>query len=238
MTPAALLRQINALYSRAILSNLSVKQFMPTQKNSSYVGGDGVVTPALLIGDLPSTSALKNIAYADIYDDINLKDAYHIKLPDGGLISFQYIFELGGEEKLIKHRLAYFPCSVLPTIEEAPELYERDELFGDILMNRIVRFPIRIDYDPKNHKEVFHPKCHLTLGQFQECRIPIAAPVMPYVFLLFVVRNFYSRLYKHNMNIFEKRMPYVPLDFTITESERRISHFVMGRNRRSEYVSA
>ncbi|MFJ3318890.1 DUF2290 domain-containing protein [Herbaspirillum huttiense] len=233
MTPESVLAQMRELYSRAIASNLSVKQYFPSEKTTKIrIGEKSRVVR--VIGDLASTSALKNVRYADIYADVHTKEAFHLKLPDGGLLAFQYIFDNETSE-LVKHRLAYFPCDVLPTVEEAPELYAKDELFGDIVLHQLVRFPIRFDFDPDNHVDLVHPICHLTLGQYQDCRIPVAGPILPYTFLMFVLRNFYSRLYLRHKNLFDKRIPYVPLQFTITPSERRISHFVMGRNWRSEY---
>ncbi len=233
MTPEKILAQLRELYSRVIKSNLSVTQVFPSEKIME-IRLSNQRKLVRLIGNLSSTNALKNISYSDIYADIHSKEAFHLKFPDGGLISFQYIFDAENSD-LIKHRLAYFPCSSLPTVEEAPDLYERDELFGDILLNQLVRFPIRVDYDPANYIDLEHPKCHLTLGQYQDCRIPVTGPVLPYQFLMFILRNFYNRIYIKNKNIFDKKMSYIPIDFTITSNERKISHFVLGRNWRSEY---
>ena len=218
MTPENVLRQTQELLSRVILSGLSVKQFNLSDRKTSQ----GV----RLIGDLPSTSALKNTPYDKIYTDVESKDAYHLKFPDGGLLAFQYKFDSTGT--LLKHRLAFFPCSTLPTIEEAPELYLRDELYGDIILDRIVRFPIQIDYDPENYKDLLHPKCHLTLGQFDNCRIPVIGPVMPYPFLLFIVRNFYHKFYIKHKNNFDKKMPYVNIEKTISSLEQTLPHFSFG----------
>src|SRR5436190_964944 len=64
-------------------------------------------------------------------------------------------------------------------------------------------------------------------GQFESCRIPVAAPVLPNTFLLFLLRNFYSRFYQRNLNKFNKKLrAMIPQD-TITDAERRISHRLM-----------
>lgn len=218
MSPESVLAQLRDIYSRMIKSGLSVKQFNPSDRAIS--GG------RRSIGDMPSTAiALRDIVYELIYEELDTHDAYHIKLPDGGLILFQYTFTSDG--KIAKHRLAFFPSSVLPTVEEAPYLYENDELFADIMLDRLVRFPIRFDFDPANHKDVLHPQCHLTLGQFENCRIPLTGPIMPNAFVMFLLRNFYSHSYLKNKNLFDKRMKSGTPLLTITEAERRIAHFVM-----------
>jgi hypothetical protein len=198
--------------------NLSVKQFFPVEK--AVLGG------GTSIGDLTTTAiALRDVAYEVVYEELNTNNAYHIKMPDGGLLIFQYLFAVDGV--LVKHRLAFFPCPVLPTVEEAPSLYEQDELYGDILLNMLVRFPIRFDYDPKVHRDVLHPMSHLTLGQFQNCRIPVSSPVMPNTFVMFLLRNFYFRSYSRHRNRFEKRMRSASIGRTTTLAEERIAHLVV-----------
>jgi hypothetical protein len=217
MNAKLVIAQLNDVYARTIQTGLSVKQTFPA--NRSYPGGTST------IGDLTTTAgSLKDIPYAQIYEELETNEAYHIKVPDGGLLIFQYKFS---NSVLIKHRLAYFPSPVLPTFEEAPHLYEQDELFGDIVVNRLVRFPIRFDFDTKHYREVDHPKSHLTLGQFDGCRIPVATPVLPNTFLMFLLRNFYNRFYRRNMNKFNRRMQTMLLSDTITDLERKISHVVM-----------
>src|SRR5450830_751605 len=233
MTPDAIAGQLREIYARLIASSLSVQQngvsdrvISLTQNKQNF--------PVRTIGDLPTTTALKDIPYSDLYADMLNKNAYHIKMIDGALISFQYTFRQADSE-LIKHRLALFPSHLLPTIEEAPELYSADNLYSDILENRLVRFPIRFDYDPVNYVDSTHPKSHVTLGQFSACRIPVAGPVLPYAFVLFIVRNFYASAYLRYRNSFDKRFPYIPTNFTISDGERRMTHFVMGRNYNREY---
>jgi hypothetical protein len=68
------------------------------------------------------------VSYDDVYSELDQNEAYHLKLVDGGLLAFQYSFDAAG--KLTEHRLAYFPCPTLPSAEDAPALYEQDELYG------------------------------------------------------------------------------------------------------------
>jgi len=211
--------QLRDVYSRLIGASLSVKQFPPVEKGD--LGG------RIRVGDLATTAiALRDVAYDVVYEELNSNDAYHVKMPDGGLLIFQYVFSAGGD--MLKHRLAFFPSPVLPTIEEAPSLYERDELYGDILRTMLVRFPIRFDYNPHAHQDIAHPQSHLTLGQFENCRIPVSNPVMPNTFVMFLLRNFYFRSYLRNKNRFEKRMKSVQMKRTITSAEERIAYLVVG----------
>lgn len=220
MTPQSVRQQLTEVYSRLISINLSVKQFYPKEQN--LVGG------GVSIGSLPLGSiSLRDISYEEIYTEIERNDGYHIKLPDGGLLIFQYTFD--GEGVLTKNRLCYFPSFILPTVDEAPHLYENDELYGDVVLKKLVRFPIRFDYDPGAHIELDHPKSHLTLGQYESCRIPVDGAVSPNAFVMFLLRNFYTRSYRKNKNRLDKKAHHIPSMTTITEAERRISHFMSGR---------
>lgn len=220
MTPQGVRQQLGEVYSRLIVTNLSVKQFYPKEQN--LVGG------GVSIGSLPLGSiSLRDISYEEIYTDIERNDGYHIKLPDGGLLIFQYTFD--GKGVLTKSRLCYFPSFDLPTVDQAPHLYENDELYGDVILKKLVRFPIRFDYDPGSHIEVEHPMSHLTLGQYENCRIPVEGAISPNAFVIFLLRNFYSHSYRRNKNQLEKKPHHIQAMNTLTNAERRISHFMSGR---------
>jgi hypothetical protein len=211
--------QLDEVVKRAIETGVAVAQTHPIHSQDENFQ---------TLGDLKSTSiALKNIPYKNIYDEISENKQYHIKLPDGGLLIFQYTFAKNDNAGLIKHRLAYFPCPILPTIEEAPELYRNDELYGDIILNRIVRFPVRFDYDPKNYKPRVHPHSHLTFGQFDNCRIPVVRPVAPNEFMIFILRNFYFLLYRKHQNKLERRIANCPTTVCITNMEKGIPHLML-----------
>ncbi|QHG86355.1 MULTISPECIES: DUF2290 domain-containing protein [Xanthomonas] len=220
MTPDSVRAQVEDVLNRLIGTSLSVRQFHPTVKKG--VGG------SVTIGRPQSSPmALKDVSYDEIYRDMDVNEAYDVKMIDGGLLIFQYRFN--GEPKLIKHRLAYFPNPIMPTIDEAPALYEEDELYGDIVAKRLVRFPIRFDYAPDDYVDSSHPASHLTLGQYEGCRIPVSGPVGPSSFVSFVVRNFYCRAYKRHKNIFDKNPPPLSKITSISTNELRMTHFVHGR---------
>lgn len=148
MSPESVRRQIADLINRLLIASISVKQFPPAIR--TVEGG------AIQIGGRPGTAiAMRDISYEDIYRELDSNDAYHVKLVDGGLLLFQYSFR--PDRSLAQHRLAYFPSPVLPTVEEAPALYEQDELYGDITTRRLVRFPVRFDYAPDQKVDVSSP---------------------------------------------------------------------------------
>ena len=87
--------------------------------------------------------AMKNIAYEEIYKKLEESNNYNIKMLDGSLIQMLYSFEY---DKLVSHRLAFFPAPNLESFQNEPENYENDEIYADILGKNIVTFPIRFDY--------------------------------------------------------------------------------------------
>jgi len=203
--------QISHVVNRAIETGISVHQNFPK-----------INIERRSIGDLGATSSLKNIAYTSVYKDLSENNQYHLKLPDGGFMVFQYQFNT--ENLLKKHRLAFFPSPILPTVEEAPELYNHDQLYGDIILDRIVRFPIRFDYDPENYEQRYHAHSHLTLGQFDNCRIPVSSAVEPNIFFLFILRNFYFQLYRKHQNKLEKKIASCRANRCITSHELIYPH--------------
>jgi len=219
MNPESVRKQITDLIDRLIFASISVKQFNPAIRTVD--GG------AVQIGGRPGTTvAMRDIPYEDIYRELDSHDAYHVKLVDGGLLLFQYSFR--PDQSLAQHRLAYFPSPILPTVEEAPALYEQDELYGDITAKRLVRFPVRFDYAPEQKIDVLHPASHMTLGQYEGCRIPVTGPLGPSSFGMFIIRNFYFRTYKKYKNNFDRRHASIGRPETISENERRLTHLVHG----------
>ena len=96
------------------------------------------------------------------------------------------------------------------------------EIYADIIAKNILPVPVRFDYDPENYKEFDHPKCHLTLGQFKNCRIPVSSPIMPGIFIAFILRSFYNTAFRKltdEIN-FSSRL----FEETISPMEKRIIH--------------
>lgn len=212
--------EISECISRLVKTSLSVQQFTP----STYENSESTIL------GLPSSAnysiAMKNIPYSDIYNELNRNNSFHIKMIDGALISFQYLFTSDGTT-LKKHILSFFPSPELPSQEEHPILYETNDIYIDLLQSNIVRFPVRFDFDPSSFKEVIHPKSHATFGQYMNCRIPVDKAVAPNKFIMFLLRNFYSNSYVRNKNTFEKKSKWVSHPETITPREREISHIAI-----------
>ena len=88
-------------------------------------------------------------------------------------------------------------------------------------------FPLRCDYDGGDgrHVDVAHPKSHLTLGQYEHCRIPVSAPITPHWFIDFLLRNFYQTLGRGCTD--EMPVGGVSFEESISPAERRVVHLVI-----------
>lgn len=211
-SPAIILNQIIKITTKLIGKGLSVEQNFPSNKQGciAYSGMQDV------------SIAMKNITYDEIYRNLEEAKNYNIKMIDGALIQMLYNFE---NNKLISHRLAFFPAPNLESFQNEPALYEDDEIYADVLGRNIVTFPIRFDYDPSNFEEIDHPMTHATLGQYQNCRIPVSEPVTPEVFVAFILRNFYNTAFRKHT----EDLPLSNYRFhkTITDKEKSLFHFGM-----------
>lgn len=129
--------------------------------------------------------------YEDIYDRLLDNQVYSMRLLDGGLVQISYSFS---SAIMTQHRLAYYPN---PHADRDGDLYydceESENIALMLLQRNVVRFPIRFDYnfDEKLFMPIEHPRSHLTLGNFECCRIPVSSPMPPIDFMRFIIRNFY-----------------------------------------------
>ena len=164
----------------------------------------------------------KNYNYAEIYENLASERAYITKLPDGALVTMRYLYNA---KRLERHSLGFYPSPNLEEFQNSPDIYLEDVMYADVTARNIVPFPIRFDFDCR--EEVFtpvdHPKSHLTLGQYQNCRIPITAPLTPYCFISFLLRNFYNTAFKK----YSEQLPFFPEEFenSIHPEELKIAHF-------------
>ena len=216
MTPAKVFNQTNDLIANLIEAGLSDDQNFATlskgPENSSEI---------TIPGTHDFSIALKNISYRDIYEALALARSYHIKMVDGGLIQILYRFK---NNKLLSHRLCYFPSPDFEAFQNDPEVYLTDSVYGDILQKSIVPFPIRFDFneDKDLHIEIDHPKSHLTLGQYTNCRIPVSAPLTPHTFLSFVIDSFYKCAANTLTPL--SRTPNITMTGSLTDREQRATH--------------
>jgi len=220
MTPKDTLSQLTDLMTALIGLSLSNEQHFPSTK------GDFENAFEITVGNAASMSvALKNIAYQDIYRELDQARSYNFKMLDGALVILRYRF-LSGE--IVEHSLSYFPSPDLEHFQNDPELYLLDEIYAEVVARNIVPFPIRFDFNNDEGKfvEIHHPYCHLTLGQYENCRIPVSAPLGPLTFGAFILRNFYNSAYRK----YSEEMPIGASAFanTITAREREIPHLLLG----------
>ncbi len=168
--------------------------------------------------------ALKDRPYCEIYRDLADSRSFNIRMLDGALVQMTYRFDQSG---LVGHRLAFFPSPTLAEFQNDPKSYFDDELYADIVANNIVHVPLRFDYDASEdlHRLIMHPKSHLTLGQYSNCRIPVSSPLTPIQFVDFILRNFYYTAYKKLL----VKLPTARATFpeSILPEERSVIHVVI-----------
>lgn len=182
LKPRDIYNQITSLTSALIESGLCVEENFPSMIDYPYCRKE------ISISNKDHSIFFKGITYAEMYYAALKKRLYNIRMIDGALLSLSYTFN---NDKLISHRLSYFPSPNLVAFQNEPKLYENDELYADILNRQIVAVPIRFDYDIEAGCPLSHPISHLTLGQYKNCRIPVSSALTPYQFISFVVLNFY-----------------------------------------------
>ncbi|MFD1790907.1 DUF2290 domain-containing protein [Ochrobactrum teleogrylli] len=162
---------------------------------------------------------MKDISYVDMYNGALEGEQYNIAMVDGALIQMQYRFVDG---VIHKHRLAFFPSPTLDEFQNNPDIYDEDEIYGDVIKRSIFPAPLRFDFDRSAAKNVTHPMSHLTIGQYGNCRIPVLSPLSPFLFTDFILQSFYNCGYKN----FSKKIRTMKERFTstITDSEKEIIH--------------
>lgn len=130
-------------------------------------------------------------SYEDYYTEARESRAYNIRFLDGALVQMSYRFD---GSQLVTHRLAYLPDPLLVPFDMDPESYIQGLPYVEVVGAQRVIVPVRFDYDdrPGVPSDMHHPVSHLTLGQYQNCRIPVMSAVLPAVFLEFIASSFYK----------------------------------------------
>lgn len=162
---------------------------------------------------------LKNIPYQEMYEEIKKSQDYNIAMADGALIQLQYLFE--GDE-VIRHRLAFLPSPDLTVYQNDPEVYESDIIFAEVVSRNIVTTPIRFDFDRRAFVADVHPMAHCTIGQYQNCRVPVSSAISPYRFFEFILCSFYNTAYRDFGTVLGAPATLHPL--TITNGEQQKIH--------------
>ena len=212
------LRQIQDLTTAVVGLSLSNDQNFPSTRGD--IDGEFEIT----VGNASNMSiALKNIAYHDIYTELDQARCFNFKMLDGALVSLRYCFR---NSQVCDHSLSYFPSPDLDLFQNDPELYLLDEMYAEVVARNVVPFPIRFDFsdDAAKFIEIDHPYSHLTLGQYKNCRIPVSSPLEPLTFGGFILRNFYNTVFHK----YSEEIPICAQSFerTITAKEQTVPHFV------------
>jgi hypothetical protein len=169
----------DALGQLAELMTALVSLSLTNEQNFPSTHGDLKKAFEITVGNAANLAvALKNISYRDIYYELDNTRSYNFKMLDGALMTLRYRFL---SEQIVEHSLSYWPSPDLEHFQNDPELYLLEEIYADVIARNIVPFPIRFDFsnDPAKFVEIHHPYSHLTLGQYENCRIPVSAPVSP-----------------------------------------------------------
>ena len=218
MTSRQTLKQINDLMEWLVGLSLSSEENFPATHGNHNAAFEITVSNAQSM-----SIALKNVSYRDIYVELEKARCFNFKMLDGALVLIRYRFRRG---VICEHSLSYFPSPDLEHFQNDPELYLEDEIYADIVARNIVPFPVRFDFsdDAKKFVDVHHPYSHMTLGQYENCRIPVCSPLSPFTFGGFILRNFYNTAFRK----YSEEIPVSTLFFekTITNNELKIPHLV------------
>ena len=215
MTPNEVVAEIQNIIRRLIEAGLS------NQQNYPSINRVGTRTDIGISGAPEIAISMKDQPYSEIYDLLDKAGAYHVRMIDGALIQMSYRFR---RRTMSAHRLCVFPAPYLEHYDNDPASYEQDELYADIVGKSVVHVPIRFDYsaDANVHVDINHPKSHLTLGQYPNCRIPVNAPISPARFIKFVLRNFYHTAF-HAAQLDQIDSTYQFTE-TLTANERTVTY--------------
>ena len=202
------------------------------QENFPFLRKVGQGWQEIGVGARNFSHALRNIPYHEVYSELDRTGIYNAKMLDGALIHLMYLFQ---NNEVKAHRLAFYPSPSLEEFQNNPDIYLEDEIYADVIMKNIVPFPIRFDFDSREEVvvDVDHPHSHLTLGQYQNCRIPVSSPLTPFLFIEFLLRNFYNTAYQ---KYHDKITAFKDHSFeaTITPREKNMIHIKIPTTRLSD----
>lgn len=166
---------------------------------------------------------LKNNDFATLeeYADLIDKRQYSALLSNGDF--FQISFSLK-RNKIVKHRLCWYPCPIQLQPEELETGSICDAMLDRLSSAKLQDFqskgPVRFDYDSFSYSDE-HPEIHLHIIN-ENCRIPVRQPLCLRAFSDFIFRNFYSdnpELVKLNQEATTWNSPD-----RLTDAQRAIMH--------------
>lgn len=160
-----------------------------------------------------------NLSYKEIYDICRDRRYFTLLLVDEAIIQFYYKFKNG---VLVNHRMAFLPSPYLEEFQNNPDVYINDLIYAEVINKSLVPSPIRFDYDKKASEDVIHPRSHMTIGQYQNCRIPVRSALTPFQFINFIFNNFYNNIL-FNTDLYDK-CNEIYFGSSITPSESNLVH--------------
>lgn len=215
--PKSIESEISRLTSALIGSGLCSDQNYPSSKVANHK--DGQVSIIGIDGVDELSFSLRNVDYQNTYEELKKRRCFNLSMVDGGLIQMLYTFQAG---TLIKHLLSFSPSPDLLEFQNNPEIYQTDVLYSEVIEKNVVVTPVRIDFDPGNFTEYHHPRSHLTIGQYKNCRIPVSSPLTPFQFLNFILRAFYNTAFNSYCADLKPEADFFPA--SITELEQSLPH--------------
>lgn len=110
----------------------------------------------------------KNVSAFNVMNKLLQERQYTILLYDKGIEQAEFCIKNG---ELVKERLVFLKRH--NQIWEKKEIQHADAEDEDWFAEEGIPVFIRIDYDPFEHIECDHPSAHLTLSNYESCRIPM-----------------------------------------------------------------
>lgn len=219
MNPGRVRRDINELIQHLLFKGL-VNDYQEAFEQKSNI-------TTISFGNAKHiSSALKNLDYQDIYSTFATHRVFNARMVDGAFIQMTYQFKAN---RLLNHRLAFLPPphSFLDESDLAMAVSERE--LADFINGNRVGQPLRFDFNSNDdiHIDVIHPKSHLTLGVYVNCRIPVTAALSPYWFLYFILQSFYSTHSSDYLSTLPRLTGYFPV--SLAPAEKKVPHLVVPR---------
>ena len=187
MTPSALATRINELMASLLQAGcaIDIGHHVVSQGRS----GVAIVSwrlSVIVAGEFPR----ERFACLDEYIYFLENRQYSGVLSDGAILQISYQIR---RNKIVWHRLCYYPCPLHFVPEEIGEEPLVDLIlnldYGSLKDRLRMRSAVRFDFDPDNAR-FNHPASHVTINETC-CRIPVRASLDLRNFVHFVFMNFY-----------------------------------------------
>ena len=132
--------------------------------------------------------------YEEEYYDMLSRGVYTFLMVDYTMLQY---FNIYSRDTLVKQNIGYVqsPYDVPYDLVEVEEEEEENEKVLTKICDLGSYTRMRFEYDPDNFENIKHPRTHLHLGCYKDCRIPINKPMRMYDYIKFVIKNFYSKKY-------------------------------------------